>query len=68
MTQTQNTEETKPAKKKVAKHYAPKIGSVQEIRMICNHLNTINFINQEILKEQVEKCKTKLQEIKEGKK
>ena len=67
MTQTQNTEETKPKKKK-AKQYQAGIGTAQEIRNICNHLNTINFINQEILKEQVEKCKTKLQEIKEGKK
>ena len=36
--------------------------------MICNFLNQINFTNQAVLQEQVENCKTKLQEIKEGKK
>ena len=67
MTQTQNTEETKPKKKK-AKQYQAGIGTAQEIRMICNYLNNINFTNQAVLQEQVENCKTKLQEIKEGKK
>tara|TARA_B100001996_G_scaffold315125_1_gene257927 strand:- start:848 stop:1054 length:207 start_codon:yes stop_codon:yes gene_type:complete len=68
MTQTQNTEETKPVKKRRAKHFHTGKGTAQEIQMICNFLNQINFTNQAVLQEQVENCKTKLQEIKEGKK
>ena len=68
MTQTQSTEETKPDKKRKAKSYTPKIGTPQERKYICNQLSYINYNNQVVLKEHVEICKTKLQEIKEGKK
>ena len=64
MTQAEKTDD----KKKKLKTYTIKNGSPQERRNICNQLSYINYNNQVVLKEQVEICKTKLQEIKEGKK
>jgi len=64
MTQTETNDN--PVKQKKLKSYTVKNGTKQEIKGICNQLSYINYNNQAVLDAQVEQCKTKLQEIKEG--